>query len=262
VALCKLSQKVTIAAGTTVTVNETGPGVIKAVTMPAGSYYLEGAGGLLDTLCSAMTADATLNGTYSYAIDDDTDSGTGKVTISAAGITTFTITWTASTPLRDALGYTGTLTPGALSFQSTKASPLLWLPNTNRVPESPDPAAGQSLGREEYDYQVAVAPSGAIATSVYETRYVDVLAWMTTKGSKTWRANEVIGNESFQGWLAFYMQSGAQKFRFHPDRSADATYSELVLDQDAHEFKATPMVQGWVGPNSLWSIRYNVRKAV
>jgi hypothetical protein len=261
VSLPKHETRITVpTGGWSVLVTEI-PAAIVSVTVAAGNYYLGGVAGLAATLEAALNASA-LVGTYTVTVDDNADTSLGKVTIASSGITSFIAGFT-STALQDALGFATGLSPTAASHVSGGQSPYLWLPNTGRAATSPDiTTAGQTMGRPEYDYTVALAPSGATARAVYETRYRDSLEYSQVKGLKAWTILETTTNGSFQTWLSALMTAGGVPFRYHPDRSSDTVYSDLVFD-DAVELRASPVVPGWAGANSLWTVGpYGVRKLV
>lgn len=263
-ALPRLGTKITVpSGGWSISVTEV-PAATSTVTIPAGDYYmLQGATGILATLEAQLNANATLAGNYIVTCPYTTDTANGKVSISMfGGATSFTLTWT-STDLRDALGWTGNLTPTGVTFTSQGQAKYIFFPNCGRRATSPDiTVAGQTMGMPEFDYTASVSPSGSVATAVYGTRYRDQLEWPSLKGYKTWKLLETTTNESFQTWLVDLMAMGGGTFRYFPDRSSDTVYAELVFDE-ATELRANPFVQGWAGAQSLWSVGpYSVRKKV
>src|SRR5687768_7257565 len=130
-ALPKIEGMVTVpTGGWSVSVTED-PAATSTVTVAAGDYFPTSTTALLSAFSTALTSNSTLAGTYTVSLDDASDSSTGKVTISAAGVTTFAITWT-STALRDALGFAGN-TSAALTVTGDNASPYVNLPNVKRM---------------------------------------------------------------------------------------------------------------------------------
>lgn len=245
--LPKLEGHITVpTGGWTVSITEV-PAATSTYTIPAGNYYLTSTTSLLTTLSAGLTANATLAGTYSCVISDDASTSTGKVTLSATGITTFSVTWT-STALRDALGWTGN-TSGALTFTSQSASPYIFLPNVKRAnPMAPDGYQGLPVT----DGTVTVSPSGTSKSIKYATRYIDSLEFRFLLGSKTWTTWEVVTNESLESFYASTIGEGAP-FRYHFDRANDsshASYRSLAIGS----MSVVPAIPGFVGSaNSLWN---------
>src|SRR3990167_5593249 len=133
-ALEKLEALIRFAASHSISVEEFTPNVASTPVVVAAAstdYFLRSTTNLLTTIGTNLTNDGTLGGTYTLSLDDTSDSATGKVTISATGVTTFNVTWT-STTLRDYLGFTANLS-GAASYTGTNQARFLWLPNVGRT---------------------------------------------------------------------------------------------------------------------------------
>jgi hypothetical protein len=235
------------------------------VTIPEGSYYLNSVapGG---TVSFVGAVEAALNDgagvTYEVVVDDDLETSTGRVTITPS-TGTFGITWIDDEP-RDILGFEASFSGVAVSI-STKHARRLWLPNSGRMPETPDPAFGegtQDFGRPEADYLPTFAPSGASTTTVFNVRRVDTLAWARIYGRKTWLSDEQIVNESYERFWLDVMEAGGVPIRYYSYRADDLGYWSLDLDADASDMHPVPEVQGWVGKQSLWSFKCGVRKHV
>jgi len=264
VSLPKLEGRTTYASAVTVTVTET-PAATDTVTVAAaGNNYLTSSTALLSTIATALNANATLAGTYTLTVDDGTDGATGKVTISATGITSFTLTWN-SIQLRDDLGWGADLTPTAASFTSPSASRLIYLPNVPRAnPMAPDGSAGKPMS----DFTMTVAPSGSSKRLKYSTRYVDTMEYRFLTGRKTWATFETNVNESLQTFWGNIISAG-NPYRYHRDRTDDATYVEYV-DEGGGVFNVDPFREGWVGtqgsstagPATLWNYRSKVIKYI
>lgn len=220
------------------------------VTIPAGTYYLSSVGSGSRSLIDEVSYQMNATGNY-FAV---TMSAAGLVTIGRGN------SWVASftsTGLRDALGFTGNLTPSALSFTGTEQAEYLFLPNCGRGPSFMSPDGDD--GAEESDLTMAVSPSGVVRCYGYERRAVDSLDFPHLKSSKTWISDEVTANESLQRFWRATMASGA-RFRYHPDATAAGTYVTWVAE--APEFKPAPLVPGWDNAAALWSWGCRVRKYV
>ncbi|MEK7180506.1 MAG: hypothetical protein AAB706_03445 [Patescibacteria group bacterium] len=255
-ALEKLEGEIRFTAAQTVDIVEQA-GPTATVTVAAGStYFLTSNAALLAAVATALNDNATLAGTYTLTLDDDADAATGKVTISATGVgSSFSVTWN-TTALRDALGWTGSLT-GATTYQASQHARYLWLPNCGRSnPMAPNPASqSQDMGMEESDYTITVAPTGASKRIGYNRRLVENLEWAWLKANKVKIEHETITNESLQRFWRDTIVVG-RAVRYHPDRSVDS----IAFEWGAREghFKPTPNVSTWVGPASTWTYRMPV----
>lgn len=214
--LPKFEARITVpTGGYTLTVTDSG-GTATVTILTAGDYYLTSATALLSTIGTALTANATLAGTYTLTLDDDSASSTGRVTIAASGGGNPSITWT-STTLRNLLGFTGNLS-GAASYTSTNATKALFLPNVPRAePLVPDGHAGLRVS----DATFTTSPSGVSKCLIYNTRYVNALAFRFLSGRKTYTQYETYANESFE---SFWANNVSVPWRYHYDRSVDGTY--------------------------------------
>ena len=115
-------------------------------------------------------------------------------------------------------------------------------------------------GAEETDLTVAVSPSGYSRRHYFNARYVDTLGFQILKGSKTWQTWESTTNESLQRFYDSVLREGLE-FRYHKDRSDDATYVTWIADSP--EFKPQPVDPNFVGSaSSLWSWSTRVIKHV
>ena len=263
-ALPKLEGRITLAAAVSMTiVEDSGARNATVVVASAGDYYLTstaagGAGSLLATIAYELTTNGTLVGTYSVALDDTADSATGKITISATGVSNFAVTW-VGTELRNLLGWTGDVTATAATYTAPEHAEYLFLPGCGR---SSNLAPDGDVGVERTDGTLAVAPSGAAVALQYSTRYVDVLELAHLKGARTWVSLETTANMSLQKFWRDVIGTG-KPFRYHIDRSVDATYVTWRTDEDGlRGFNPAPVVPGWYGASSIWSWRTNVLKLV
>lgn len=253
-ALMKLEGEIVIAADLNI-----GTFAGSTITVPQGNYFLSstGDGGATLSLTAKLKAllDAGPGGTWTVTVDDDADTSLGKVTI--ARNSNYTATWN-STDFRNALGFTGDLsTASTSSFTGANQAKYLFLPNCGRSgvmgPEASD-------GAIESDYTISISTDGGLYALAYSKRYLDSLEWRTLKGSKVWNCLDVTTNEALeQFWndVIFY----GLRVRFHADRSVDATYRTWVIE-NAGSFNPQPVRPDWTdSTESLWAIRYQVRKS-
>lgn len=258
----KLEGRITIpTGGWGIKVIEESGAVSATVNIAAGDYYLTHSTSLLSSIASALTANATLSGTYTVSITDSTDTSTGAVTIAQSN--NFSIVWPSANGMYTYLGFTSATTTTAATTTGTKQAPFLWLPNVGRfAPLAPEPStASQKFGQEEADFTFTLSPSGYSKRFAYNRRFVDQLTFQNVIGEKTWITLEATSNESFQQFYRDVVFNG-YPVRYQKDRSdLDTLYWELVVE-DAHQFKPTPVVPGWTGAKSLWNISYIVRESL
>ena len=248
--LPKFEARVTVPAGG-YAIAVTDSGGTSSVTVPAARYFLVD---LLAALVTALNADATLAGTYTAVLDDDSDTtATGRVTLSATGGGNISVTWT-STVLRDLLGFTASLS-GAATYQGTKAAKPLHLPDVPRCnPLVPEGMVGIPIS----NVSQAKAPSGQIVTLSYgDDVGVDSWEMHFLSGRKTWTQYETYDNEALQTFWAAYVKTGAP-IRFYPDRSVDGTYVTWIVSAP-QMFPAQPEIAGYVGgPDEGETLRWHI----
>ena len=193
------------------------------------------------------------SGTCTMTLDDTSDTATGKVTFAFSA--NFTFAWT-STTIRDLLGFTGDLSTAATaSFQGSKQSTHVWLPDVGRTnPEGPEGGGGSI----EHDATLGVATSGALTSLGYSYRRLAVFEFVMVGAPKTWSVSESTPNESFE---TFFLSGGlvyGKPFRYFPDRSDDA--SSTLWIREPGLWAPTAMVAGWTGSKSRWGFGFRARK--
>jgi hypothetical protein len=247
-----------VASGYVMTVSENGGTAVAVTVLAANShYYLTSTTSMLSTISTALTGNATLVGTYSCTVSDG-DTGTGKVTISATGVTTFAITWT-DTALRDALGFTAN-TSGAATYTGSNASPYIWLPNQRRS-EPPHPEGYKGLPISQGT--VTVSPSGHTKILSYGIRYATTFTFRYIAGNKAKTPLESTTNESFETFWTNTIALG-KPIRWHYDRDTDGTYVSYHANL---QYNVTPEFPGFVGSGStgsstLWAIQFDALEYV
>jgi hypothetical protein len=161
------------------------------VTIPAGAYYPVD---LLSTWQTQLDAADGTDGAFTVSASWG-EAGTGFVTIAHA-TQTITVTWT-STSLRDVLGFTGTLTPAALTFTGTEACEAVWLPNC----EGAFYYGNGDEGHTETDRGSTESPHGDVKGLVYNTRQVLPSAiWSHVPKAFARAAAETTTNASYERW--------------------------------------------------------------
>ena len=167
------------------------------VTLSAGNYY---PADLLSSFKTQLDAATGADGVFTVS-GSFGETGTGIVTISHT-VQTFTITWT-STDLRDALGFTGDLTPAATSFSGTKCARGVWLPGCPMVAAY----GANDPGHTETDLAQTISPRGDVTSFVYETRTRLAVQWTHVARARARVAGESVVGESFEQWWR-YTQGG------------------------------------------------------
>lgn len=245
----KLERQIVVATGTG-TVNDGGGA--DAFTVTPANYYMSTTTSLISTLETALEAAAGVGFTVTGSFGE---SGTGKVTI-AINSGTFVLSWT-DTDLRDALGFTGNLTPAAASFTSTNASPAVWLPDCPIV----TPFGAGDNGLEEADASFAESPGGVVYAVYGQRKRVLWASWDALSHAVSRIAGESTVNSSWEkfwraGVVAEDGWAGGKvggPMRLHWDADSTSTYVTCKLVGEALRRPHIDQVsEGWLG---LWSLK-------
>lgn len=244
----KFESLIPITTAQRMSVTETTPntGATNA-DVAAADYYLTSTTSLLTAVKTALDA-VSGNSTYTVSLDDTNDSSTGKVTISAAGVASFAIDWTAATSLRDILGFTGNLT-GAATYTGDNQALYLHLPGCGRS-NAPNPLADNGTPISEATIVFAPGSDVSYAMAFGTSRTIGSMEFQHLLGSNTWTSLEVVTNESLQTFWTYSIRKG-YPVRWYADRNVDGTYI-TVRFLKIKEFGATPLVPSWLGAKSLW----------
>lgn len=250
----RLEAQITIpTGGWAVSVTITSIGTF-AVTVAAGTYYPTD---LLSTFATQLNAATGADGVFAVS-GSFGESGTGLVTISHT-VETFTLTWT-STSIRDALGFTGTLTPAAASFTGARNAQGVWLPACPMAAlyGSNDP------GHTETDMGQTVSPRGDVHTTVYETRTrLPSVRWSHVARARARVAGETVVGESYEQWwrstqggeLSYFASGSAVRIVW--DANVSATYHTYrLVDRTGTEMQRA--VEDWNGLFSVEIAGYRV----
>ena len=216
------------------------------VTVPAGAYFLTD---LLSTFKTLLDAASGADGVFTVSASLG-QTGTGLVTISHT-LQTFTLAWT-DTELRDLFGFTGTLTPAALTFTGTRNARGAWLSGA----ESAFSYGNSDEGHTETDIGSTESPAGDIKGIGWTTRTVLPMAlWSHVPVANARISGETTTGASFEqqwrwcqgGELAYFEILSA--FRLYPDADS-ATYKTYRCARTSTEM---PRVDpGW---NGLYTIQ-------
>lgn len=203
---------------------------------------------------AVIAATGTVGNTFTATISDG-EGGTGRVTLNATA-TPWSIAWTGSSELRDALGFTANISAVSSAQTGSRAAHGLWLPGTGVTKFS---MYGDSAnGSIETDLRTTVSPNGYVRTLYGNKRRVHKnIAWTGVPYNRAMSHHETITNESFETFF-LDVATGAQSF------ISVGSYVYLVWDADddlsyargrllwPEDFDLDTYVTGWVG-------RYNVR---
>lgn len=230
-------------------------------TIAAGDYFhttLNGATPAMTTAMKTALDDGTGAVTYTVSVDDNSDSSTGKYTITPSG-GTFTVNW-ISTDLRNVLGFNANITASGGVTGSNHAQ-FLFLPNVPRSsPMSPEPMSmSQDMGAVETDQTFVKSPDGTSVALKYNHVYVDTFIFEKLVGHKTYISTEVVTNESLHKVFLDAICKG-YPFRYHPDRANDSLYF-IEKIEDGKDYKPEAFSPGWMGTHSLHMIRYRMGKS-
>lgn len=190
-----LEAQITVpTGGHSVTVAITGiAGSPFVATVAAGTYYPTE---YLAAWKAALDAVSGADGTFTVSADLTDRTGTGLVTIAHTG-QTFTITWT-STAARDILGFTGTLTPAALTFTGTAHLRGAFLPDAVI-----DSEHGAASAPAELDRSSLVTATGAVSSLTYGIQRVPMSTtrWVHLTHPKAKIAGGGTSHGSLEAWL-------------------------------------------------------------
>ncbi len=215
----------------------TDSGGTETFTIPAGYYYLTT---LLAAIAAGLTGYGALAGTYSAVADDDATASTGRVTLAATGAGNISVTWGSNT-LRDLLGYTGNLSGAATHLATDAPQPLFLSDVPIANPMVPDGSRGRLIANRTG----TASPDGNVKVLRYGGRRVNAWEWRQMSGRKIWTQFETYDNESLESFWD-YALAGGTPFRYHWDRSDNASYTPWVyMGPDA--FPGDPNLEGFVG---------------
>jgi hypothetical protein len=245
----KIERRITVATGTG-TVNDGGGA--DAFTVAPGSYYMSTTTSLISTLETALETASGVGFTVTGSFGE---SGTGKTTI-AINSGTFTLSWT-DTDLRDALGFTGNLTPAAASFTSTNASSAVWLAP---CPCNSPFGAGDN-GWEEADVSISESPAGNVYAVYGQRKRACWFQWEAVSHARARIAGESVVNESFQKFFrdSLLAEAGfsggvvAGPVRIHWDADSTSQYVTCKLSGGTlRRIQMEMLADRWVG---LWDLK-------
>lgn len=193
-------------------------------TVAAGTYYLTS---LASTLKTALDSASAAGETYTVSIDHG-EGGGGKVTISNTG-TNFSLTWT-DTDLRDALGFTGTVS-GDSSHTGSNHARMLWLPDVVKI----TPYGDQDDGTEMTNARAT--QNSSTVKVIYGKRWQEMsgLRWRGVSHARCRIAGESTTNESFEKfWRDGILGEGpggtaGGPLRLYWDADTDGTYTKYMV---------------------------------
>lgn len=248
----RLEAKITVpTGGWSFTMAVTGLVGSSARTIAAGAYWPEE---LIDAFRDQLVAgDLALGGgnNYVYSLYWGEASPTGRFSIESDGGPNFEIATWNSTSLRDALGFTGTLS-GAATYTSTNQHAGIWLPNA--IMAAP---RNQDDGFTEMDRSVTVSPRGHVMALGYESRRrLGRITWSHVQAKYAIESAEVTTGSSFERWFLDTHGGRVSYFgraplcRLYWDDDA-ATYVEFRLVEPIGTWNPERTVAEWAG---LWPV--------
>ncbi len=191
-----------------------------------------------------------LDGLFTLSVDDS-DGGTGQITVSSSGAA-FTIAF-PDAGLMTAMGFTGT-TGSATTHVAPRHTPHLWLPN-RRIWALATPDG--KLGFPIANAAIQVAPSGDSYGMGFGVRHANWFEFRYISGSKAIREFEVVPGESFEEFWNTVI-AAALPVRYHLDRSDDTRYVQWLVDVAwpvrVMEDSAYYLGKGCLGKDSRWHL--------
>lgn len=256
----RLEAFITVPSGVEVAATNNGGGPT-TVTITAGTYTPTSLCAHVQTRLTA--ARSPVAGAWSVSLSTGA-SGTGLVAI-AMSAGTFSITWT-STLLRDALGFTATITTQT-SVTGTLQARGLWLPKCPLDLEGDPDAAPKAT-----DLRTTISPTGVVlglkGTSLYRHRSI---RWSHVLRRYVIKAAESTANESLEQWLddtqfgdghewfgvaapflAYYDSAGTDRaVGYALNAGAGPTAGWSLTGVNGIDGCATRKAEGWTG---VWSV--------
>jgi hypothetical protein len=222
-----------------ITTTAGGPTSVTALASAASSYPADLLSAFKTALDAAAIGTWTVTGSFG-------ESGTGKVNITC-NQATYTLTWT-STSLRDALGFTASVTETAGSQTGSNHCDGVWLPTCSMWSKFGASDAGNDLSDAIYN----ISPRGDVLMLYGQRRQENKVRWSHVTRARARITGESVTGESFQQWwrdchlgeLAWC--SPGAKVRIIWDADVPGTYTEYRVVRG--ESLDPPQVQtGWVG---------------
>jgi hypothetical protein len=236
----KIAARITFDATQTATFTDTSGAA--AVSVPAGNYYPE-------ELIAAIDADLDADWTITLSDGEGLPSAaTGRVTINST-LTPWSITW-ATTPMRDALGFTGNVVGVSAAQTGTNHYKGLWLPGVQHKSSMYGDSAGGSIVGSFRSMKSQTGIVSSIASS-YHRVHRDI-RWDGIPAQRAMAHHESVSGESFE---SFYLDCVTARLAYLPvsapvrlywDADVDATYAVGRLQWPAN-FDLEQFVPGWVG---------------
>lgn len=216
------------------------------INIDPGDYYLSTpAPGEIFSIISRFETRLTAIGGGSYTVS--LDPATRRVTISST--VSFDIVWSASSGLRDALGFTQGDLSGANSYTADSEPRSAWFPEASPMTLG---YTKRWRGWHESDKHQAESPAGHVFSLAGERKIATDMVFDAVKGNRTWMYLEQAQFESFERfWLDYIYGEGpggtpGGPIRWYADKedlSEWGTYYVVGMSEMRPEF----VQEGWTG---------------
>lgn len=191
----RVEAKITVpSGGWSFTMSITGLVGTSARTITAGAYWPDELLAAFDAQLEA--GEVALGGSSGFTSSISLgESGTGLSTVEYDGGVNFAVSAWTSTDLRDALGFTTSLS-GATSYTTSVQAAGIWLPRA--IMAAP---RNQDDGHFEADRSVTVSPRGHVKALNYERRQrTGQIRWSHVQARYAVESKETTDGESFERW--------------------------------------------------------------
>lgn len=175
-------------------ISTTANAVTEAFVLPTRSYYLENPGDqtfdLLYRLGSNSVGLAELPAGLTWTLQRDL-----RIRVTSVDAVAFTLTWPVDGVLRDLLGFTGNLSPAAVTHTATLISPLIW-------------SAGRTAtylarlgtdGIPVHDTAIGQSATGVVVATSHNTYRRNQAMWRYVTNARVWTTSEA-GGELYAFW--------------------------------------------------------------
>jgi hypothetical protein len=199
-------------------ISTTANAVTEAFILPARSYYLTEASpssfDLLYRLGTNSVGLAELPLGLSFTLQRDL-----RVRVTSLDAVAFTLTWPTDGVLRDLLGFTGNLSPAAVTHTATNISPLIW--SAGRTASYS--ARLDTDGTPVHDTAIGQAATGVISSTSHNTYRENSIIWRYVTNARVWTTAEA-GGELYAFWDRVLRRSARFKvYRQTVEDSASTT---------------------------------------
>jgi hypothetical protein len=247
----RLEAEITVPTGGWVfTMSVTGLGGTSDRTIAAGPYFPDELAAAFESELEA--GEIALGGSDGFTVSiSDGESGTGLLTVEHDVSVNFAISAWGSTDLRNALGFSGTLS-GNRGYTASSVAAGVWISHSPH-----DSPRGADDGSTEADRSLQIGPRGQVSGLLYESRVkLGEVTWSNVLARYALESHEVTVGESFERWFRDTHQGRVSYFGAAPAvrlywDADDNDYVEVRLTKPLTSYNPSRTDPTWIG---LWPV--------